>query len=469
MHRYWVPLAAFLLFSLTSAGGLVLDARIRLEVAQHLITAGHPAAPTLGRVAWQGTRYEVYGIGQSLLLLPGELLRPVATSLLAERAPRAMEFFYAVLIFPALGAAAIAALIALAKDLGATKRAAEVYGLLTAAASPFLIYGADSQEVSQIVLLLALGLRWLLLGKHAAGALCLWSTTLFRPIHGLDVVAFGVLALYLRPGSFRPLLLWGTVGGMIAGGWYFAFNAWRFGSPSLDAYAILFRQWGMDPFSYPALSGLLGPLFSPDKSLLLYAPLLAAVPWAFSAAPAAVRGIVVASALALLASVLFFSRYAMWAGDHAVGPRFQMHLVPLLLLPIAFLRPFPRPLAALAVAGALVALAQASLAPGLEIVQNPNRVEGTVERSPIDPPGRWAKRFVNVGTKLAGEDLLPSVRQALRRTPSSYETSLTEWDFYWTRAAKEGRAIGLLAVALAVLQAAGLISCLILWKREPDR
>ncbi len=107
------------------------------------------------------------------------------------------------------------------------------------------------------------------------------------------------------------------------------------------------------------LVGLHGLLLSSGKSVFLFSPILIAamvgIPAFLRARPREAR-FVLATAVVML---LVYAKYIFWHGAWSFGPRFLTCLMPLLVLPLAFLRlpeaPRPRLLAGLALAGLLVA------------------------------------------------------------------------------------------------------------------
>jgi hypothetical protein len=80
------------------------------------------------------------------------------------------------------------------------------------------------------------------------------------------------------------------------------------------------------PFETPFHVGFFGALFTPEKSIFLFDPLLilmivlAAVAWRrFSGAA---KAYVITSALLLMAYISFYARYTVWSGDSAWGDRY---------------------------------------------------------------------------------------------------------------------------------------------------
>jgi hypothetical protein len=95
------------------------------------------------------------------------------------------------------------------------------------------------------------------------------------------------------------------------------------------------------PWTTPFYEGFLGPLFTPEKSIFLFDPLLVLaivlllVLW--KRLPPDVRAYGVTSLLLLFAYISFYARYTYWAGDFAWGDRYistSVELAALLAVPM---------------------------------------------------------------------------------------------------------------------------------------
>jgi hypothetical protein len=106
-------------------------------------------------------------------------------------------------------------------------------------------------------------------------------------------------------------------------------NEWKWGAFGLrGVYAQTL------PFNTPLLLGLYGNLFSVGQSIFLFSPILFLAFVYFGpflrrrpAESAAIFGMAAAS-------LLLYSKVYLWHGQWAFGPRYLVHLVPLLLLPL---------------------------------------------------------------------------------------------------------------------------------------
>jgi hypothetical protein len=108
------------------------------------------------------------------------------------------------------------------------------------------------------------------------------------------------------------------------------------------ANAFLRTGYEKEPgFSTPLLEGLGGILFSPGKSLFLYAPVLLLAPiglWLMFRRKETSGKLTVALILAeVAAGLLFNSLWWAWTGNFAWGPRLIMPILPLLIWPLSAL------------------------------------------------------------------------------------------------------------------------------------
>jgi hypothetical protein len=167
----------------------------------------------------------------------------------------------------------------------------------------------------------------------------------------VNTKAIYILALpgavaYLAPHLFRTQ---GARGLLRAVGWVLlgalpglvmmlAYNQVRTGSFTNVGYALPITGATTRSFSENVFFGLYGLFLSPGKSLFLYSPpLLAsllALPRAWKTRE---RGWLWATLLTAGPVVYYNGTYLFWSGDWCWGPRYILFLVPMLLLPLAFL------------------------------------------------------------------------------------------------------------------------------------
>jgi hypothetical protein len=314
----------------------VSRALLRGEVA---VTAPAGAPLAALRPGLEGQRYSPYGILPSLLAIPFLGLALPAQSL----GPAAFEYSSRVavtLLNVPITAATAALLAAWSLRLGASRFGAFTVALLYGLATFAWPYARTffSEPLAALLLLLAterldalrIGrghpYRTLFVAGLAAGLL-----VATRVASGIALPLLGLYLLWLsgQAREWRWPLAWGLglLPGFILVGWY---NLARFGTPLASGYGS-----EADLFTTPLFYGLYGLLFSPGKSLFLYAPpLLLGIAGAFSLAHKHKPLLVLIYSLAL-AHILLYARWGEWAGGGVWGPRFLLPIVGLLLLPAA--------------------------------------------------------------------------------------------------------------------------------------
>jgi hypothetical protein len=352
---------AFLSTLLIQSGELgTSDTTHRLQTA-HSFWTGEPAVfpaeyPEFGLVGRDGRLYSWYGIGQSLLMLPADI---VGTWL--ERVPifadyngndpavRSIFVSFTTNALIAVLTALVAYRLLLDFDFTAKQAAAGVLALLFA--TTHLHYAQNMSENNYICLLTLTGLcfqyEWLRADSHRAlllGSAALGLNLLTRLTTGLDLLAAGGFLLLvllfektdaktigaLAARYLKTALPIYAVFGLIDR----AYQYHRFGS-LLTTYIGIFgaQQRALHP-SLPAaypfegrfLSGFLGPLFAPEKSIFLFDPLLllalvtTALYWR-RLAPT-LRAYILASWALLFAYICFYAKYTVWSGDFAWGDRY---------------------------------------------------------------------------------------------------------------------------------------------------
>ncbi len=300
--------------------------------------------------------HAAYAIGMSLLMAP-----LVALGAVLLHDPRAMV----TLLEPAVTAGTVVALNLLLVELGCSWRRSlaiavgYAFGTLAWHYSGLLF----SEPVIGLCLVVAVlgmlvyrrggGLVWLVIAGGAAGLAVLvrWDSvlTVAGPIglYALWAVSRSVEQLLSRIVRLALFL----VPTAVATGVDLTYDVLRFGRPLGGAYAV-------DPigFSTPLLKGIYGLLLSPGVGLFVYTPVLimsiVAFPWFLK-----LWKVEAALLLALLTvRVVFFARYWAWDGGATWGPRFLMPLIPLMLVPLAFL-PHDRRLEMVTIALAAVGVA----------------------------------------------------------------------------------------------------------------
>ncbi|MGH9441895.1 MAG: hypothetical protein ACRD16_06435 [Thermoanaerobaculia bacterium] len=172
--------------------------------------------------------------------------------------------------------------------------------------------------------------------RFRAGA-CLALLILLRPQSVIAVPAlagYGLIPLWRRRRDFpsresflrrcAPLL--GPVALAIAAD--IATDQVKFG---------VWTRLGMKPrFGLPSLTALHGFLLSPGDSLFLYTPLLLLLPWLLRVFFRRHRLEAAAATLLSVSYLFFYASFKVWHGLwSAIGPRYLVPVVPVLLLPLA--------------------------------------------------------------------------------------------------------------------------------------
>jgi hypothetical protein len=367
------------------------DTTRRLQVTHSLWTSAPQVTRTdyaeFGSLGRGGRIYAWYGIGQSLLMLPADVVGTAAAHapwwrgyVQSKATPQIRAIVVSVSTNVLLNV--LTALVALRflELLGFSRRQAVVGVLALICATTHLHYAQNMQENNYIFLLTLTGLwlqlRWvesgdrrtLLLGAGALGLNLLTRMTTVLDVIGASVflLLVGAFARAASEGSSRATLLRAhkvkeylrTVVPMYAAFIFLdrLYQFVRFGSWTSTYMRLQAdRQRQLDPtlpknfpfsghwFQGGAHSGLLGPLLEPEKSIFVFDPLfglalvLTIVLWRRMSV--VVRAYAIAMLVLLAMYIVFYARYFAWAGDFAWGDRyissvvelFAMLAVPLLM------------------------------------------------------------------------------------------------------------------------------------------
>jgi len=389
--------------------------------------------PGFGLKAPDGKIHAWYGIGQSLLIIPADMIAFAArpASLLDDASFYIHALKVSALLFPLIGALAASVAFELLLLLGSRPRDALGGTLLLVLCTTFFHYLQTDQENCWLFLVtagaLVCWLKWESSGRirwmAALGALAGMAmlTRLTCAFEMLVVCAFAVLRL-LRANAPRnlPSLARHSAAALLAFAPFAAaercYQFARFGNWTgtyMDLLPQAFRA--LDPalpaefpYTTPFLEGLAGPLFSPDKSILLFEPLLWTVLVLVAAKgrrflPRALAPLATAAAIGFFAQAAFYARWYTWPGESAWGDRFLTVPLQLGMLAVgsacsALLaqgRPKSARFAVLAIAAwsFVVQFASVALWYTLEAAQNPDL---------WDTRSRLLLRFVNIVAVASG-------------------------------------------------------------------
>jgi hypothetical protein len=368
-------LAAGLLAFVVQSGELgTADTTHRLQTTHWMWTSEPQVFPQefseFGIRGRGGRLYSWYGIGQSLLMLPADVVATwiahwqIFSDYGDDPGVRSIVVTYTTNILVNVLTALI--VLRLLLQLGFAKKEAFAGVLALLFCTTHLHYTQNMMENNYILLLTLVGFsfqyEWLRAGSTqalAVGSAALGLNLLTRLTTGLDLMACGAFVLLvLWFERIRGHVLWRRLVdyGKVAAPVYAFFvltdrlyQFYRFGSftntyVSLAAAAQRQQDPTLPPnypWTTPFHEGFLGPLFKPEKSIFLFDPLLLlaivmlALLWK-RLAPG-VRAYAAAMIILLLAYISFYARYFAWAGDFAWGDRYvstTVELVALLAVPL---------------------------------------------------------------------------------------------------------------------------------------
>ena len=368
-------LAAGLLAFVVQSGELgTADTMHRLQTTHWLWTSQPQVFPNeypeFGLHGRGGRLYSWYGIGQSLLMLPADLIgtwiahRHIFSDYEDDPAIRSIVVSYSTNILVNVLTALI--VFRFLRQLSFTQREA-VYGVLALLfCTTHLHYTQNMMENSYILLLTLTGFsyqyEWLRTGSKRAlqiGSAALGLNLLTRLTTGLDLLAVGVFMLTVllfecvRAGElWRRLLDYCKVAAPI----YLVFllidrlyQFYRFGSFTNTYLSVFAKEQRLIdptlppnfPWTTPFHEGIVGPLFAPEKSIFLFDPLLALaiilliVLWKRLAPD--IRAYAIATLPLVAIYIGFYARYLSWAGDFAWGDRYistAVELATILAVPL---------------------------------------------------------------------------------------------------------------------------------------
>jgi hypothetical protein len=408
------------------------DSTHRLQVT-HSLWTGEPQVfpdeyPDFGVHGRGGRLYATYGIGQSLLMLPADLAGTAASHLPlwrryvnSEADPTIRSIFVSISTNVLVNVLTALAAYRLLSLLGFSMRESIVGALGLLVATTHLHYAQNMTENNYILLLtitgFALQYRWLTTGDQRSlwwGSIALGLNLLTRITTVLDVLGAACFLLFatlfarhkVQPatntdsGSSRAAT---AVAGNVSvrvriylrtalpvyaffllldrAYQYLRFDSWT--NTYVGVQALEQRRMNPAlPSNYPfeghwfqggLNSGMLGPLFAPEKSIFLFDTmfpltlLLSVLLWK-RLAPG-VRAFLAACLVLLTAYLAFYARYDSWAGDFAWGDRYissTVELTSLLAIPIlvSYWKHLRRPIRyfAIAITASSVAIQCASVA-----------------------------------------------------------------------------------------------------------
>jgi len=377
---FLLGLTAGLLAFVVQSGELgTSDTMHRLQTTHWLWTSEPQVFPNeypeFGLHGRGGRLYSWYGIGQSLLMLPADLLGTwiahwsIFSDYGDDPAVRSIVVSYTTNILVNILTALVAFRLLGQLRFSAKESAAGVLALMFC--TTHLHYTQNMMENNYIMLLTLTGFsfqyEWLHADSRRAlfiGSCALGLNLLTRLTTGLDLIAGGIFVLLVLwfegagfegargRGLWQRLLAYCKVAAPVY--LFFlmidrAYQFYRFGSFTGTYVAIFAREYRQRdptlpanfPWSTPFHVGFLGPLFQPEKSIFLFDPLLVLaiflLAWLWKRLTPEVRAYGATSLLLLLAYICFYARYTYWSGDFAWGDRYvstSVELVTLVAVPL---------------------------------------------------------------------------------------------------------------------------------------
>jgi hypothetical protein len=357
---FLVGLAAFLTAFVVQSGELgSSDTTHRLQTTHSFWTAEAAVDPSdypdFGIHGRGGKLYSWYGIGQSLLMFPADIVGTYIERLPAfggyDSDPTVRDIFvsYTTNILVCVLSVLVCFRLLGLFGFSINQQIAGVLALIFC--TTFLHYTQNMMENNYILLLTLTGLtfqyQWLRSGERRAlliGSLALGANLLTRLTTGMDLLA---VLLFLALVSWFSGMRWPefrarfTNYAKVALPVYAIFalldrlyQFYRFGSFFNTYMGVFAREQKMlnpalpaaYPFETPFHVGFFGALFTPEKSIFLFDPLLVlavilcAVAWRQFRPE--IRAYLIAFGVLVLAYICFYATYTVWSGDFAWGDRY---------------------------------------------------------------------------------------------------------------------------------------------------
>jgi hypothetical protein len=365
--RRWLRSPVFLLALTAGLSAFVIqsgelgtaDTTVRLQTATWLWT-DEPQIPPgeyrdFGIHGRGGQLYSWYGIGQSLLMLPADIVGtkleqlPVFANYNVDPGVRSIVVSYSTNILVNVLTALVCFRFLRLLRFSTRESVAGVLALLFC--TTHLHYTQNMMENNYIMLLTLTGLtfqyEWVLTGSRrplVAGCAALGLNLLTRLTTGLDLIASGVFLLLVlwfndvRGRAFGQRFVSYAKTAAPVYAFFLLLDRWyqyyRFGSWT-NTYVSLFAKEARIlnpslpakyPWELPFHVGFFGAMFKPEKSIFLFDPLLlltilvSVLAWKHFRND--VKAYVITALLLLLAYICFYARYTIWSGDFAWGDRY---------------------------------------------------------------------------------------------------------------------------------------------------
>lgn len=353
MHRrsraagFWVFAVTLSLYLATAGGSMATDP-MTYEVTRSIVEARSVAMSynvhnMEAHRGIDGRYYAPYGLGQALYNIPFYLAGRALERWtgLDARKPEAVRKAVVVLGNTVAAAAAVWVTFLFARAIGASPLAAVRTALALGFATllwPYAKFGFNA-PLATLCLVAGIYAGWLATQQGRTGALVasgvgIGSALLVR--HELALGAIPILVVLWRShhGSWESLLrrvLIFAAPIAVAVAVTLIYNDVRFGNPLDTGY--LRDETATYTWPVPGIAGL---LFSPGRSLFLYAPVTAAGVAALAGLWRRNRRLTVLCAGQVLVLLSFYASLTYWDADRSYGPRYLVPALPFFVLPLAF-------------------------------------------------------------------------------------------------------------------------------------
>lgn len=325
-------------------------------------------------VGRDGNRYVTWGIGQSLVMLPADILAHSLTKALKIQESSANKLISGIvsyLTFPLINILAIVASFQFLKKLDFNTKQATFGALSLLFCTSFLHYSQTHQENSLDFLMTISGYLFHLLWIGSGSFLFLWLglsalgfNLLIRlplAINNISVAIFTGVQIYFQSKSTtndlnhikKSVIKYLTIAAIVY--MFFLgidrFYHWiRFDTFSGSYTAIWAEQMKSNdpslpksfPFSVPFIEGFLGFLFSPEKSIFLFNPLILVTLYIsiknWKDISYNVRAFLISLVFLLFATIVTYSTWFLWGGGGAWGARYTTtasQLISMVAIPLA--------------------------------------------------------------------------------------------------------------------------------------
>lgn len=280
--------------------------------------------PGVGVAGRDGRYYSKYGIGLPLVALPAYLAAKPLAMISGARADLVEQSAVAA-VMPVISALLVLALYLLARRMGAGRRAAVLCSLGGVAGTFALPYSKQFFSEPLVAACVTLAIERVLARRPGHAAAALGLAVLTRP-QTLLLLPLFALVLWRREG--RRALAAGAGPLAVTAAIVVWYNLVRFGAPFDFGY-------GGEGFTTPFVAGARGLLLDPAKSVLLFAPVLAVVPFALARARRTEPGAFVLLAGNFAITFVLAACWWSWAGGWSWGPRFLLPAVVPLVAAVA--------------------------------------------------------------------------------------------------------------------------------------